>query len=199
MKLIYKGKFNGVVDEFPNAKDVKGATKYKEANSTEELSKIIAIPANVLQIVLFVIVVVIMGKVFFESKWSLLLMVLSYIVSLILLVPHELLHAICYRGEVYLYQNLKQLMLFIVGEEHISKARFIFMSLLPNVVFGVIPYVVFLFNPSWYFLGFLGAFCIPCGMGDYYNVYNTIRQVPNGAKVFMKGLNTYWYLPKKNS
>lgn len=198
MKLVYKGKFNGVVEEFASAKKVKDAVMYKEADSVDELSKIIAWPANILQIVLFVIVMIFMGESFFEEELVLVWLLCSFLVSLVLLVPHEILHALCFRGEVHLYQNLKQLMLFIVGEEHISKARFIFMSLLPNLVFGFIPFIVFLINPSWYFLGFLGMFCIPCGMGDYYNVYNTIRQVPNGAKVFMNGLHTYWYISEKS-
>lgn len=197
MKIVYKGKFNGVVEEFESAKNVKGATKYKEADTMDELAKIITIPGNVLQIILLLIVAFFVKDKILEDDMVIVAFFASFVLSLILLIPHEFLHAICYRGEVHLYQNLKQLMLFIVGEEHISKARFIFMSLLPNILFGFIPFILFLIFPKLYFLGFLGAFCIPCGIGDYYNVYNTILQVPNGAKVFMKGMNTYWYVPKK--
>ena len=37
----------------------------------------------------------------------------------------------------------QHLRLFAVGPEDMSKGRFIFMSLLPNVVFGIIPYLVY--------------------------------------------------------
>jgi hypothetical protein len=54
-----------------------------------------------------------------------------------------LLHGICYKNKVYLYTNLKQLMLFVVWEDHLTKYKFIFMCLLPNIIFGFIPYILF--------------------------------------------------------
>ena len=33
-------------------------------------------------------------------------------------------------------------MLFVVGTETMSKGRFIFMSMLPNLIFGIVPYVI---------------------------------------------------------
>ena len=44
MKLIYKGTYKGTIDEFDGRKEVKNAVKYKEADSTDELMKIIMIP-----------------------------------------------------------------------------------------------------------------------------------------------------------
>ncbi len=198
MKLIYKGKYEGIVEEFESAKKVKNATKYKEADSLDEMAKIITIPANVLQILLLVIVFFIIGiNGLDDLEHKLSIMIFAFLVSLLTMVPHELLHGICYRGDVYFYTNLKQLMLFIVGEEHLSKWKFIFMSLLPNLLFGFIPFIIFLFNSKLIFLGFLGAICISYGMGDYYNVWNTLRQVPKGGMVFAKGHNSYWYVPDK--
>ena len=84
-----------------------------------------------------------------------------------LLIPHEILHALCFREDVYLYNGLSMGLLFIYGTESMSKARFIFMSLLPNLVLGVVPFVLFLVHPDWSFLGLLGAFCISGGFGDY--------------------------------
>ncbi len=197
MKLIYKGKYEGEVAGFPsNDKYMKKATQYKEVESVDELSKVMAVPSTILQLGLMVIVFVLVWDKLADNY---LMMGISFFVScvlsFILLIPHEFLHGICYKNTVYLYQNLKQLMLFVVGEDHKSKAGFIFMCLLPNIVFGFIPFILFLINPEWYFLGFLGMFCIPCGTGDYLNVYNTIKQVPNGAKVFMNGVHSYWYIP----
>lgn len=53
--------------------------------------------------------------------------------------PHELLHALCFKKDVYLYTNLKQGMLFVIGTETMSKGRFIFMSMLPNIISASSP------------------------------------------------------------
>ena len=195
MKLIYKGKYNGVVEEFESSKNIKNAVKYKEADTLEEMAKIITIPANILQFVLLVITFFIVG--FDNLDKSILMMIIAFGLSLLTMIPHELLHGLCYKKDVYLYTNLKQLMLFIVGEDHLSKWKFIFMCMLPNIVFGFIPFVIFLIKSKLIILGFLGAMCISYGMGDYYNVWNTIRQVPRNGLVFAKGHNSYWYIPSK--
>ena len=43
------------------------------------------------------------------------------------LVVHEFLHAICFKEDVYMYRNLKQGTMFVVGPENMSKFRFCFM------------------------------------------------------------------------
>lgn len=195
MKLIYKGKYNGEIEEFESSKNIVSATKYKEADTVEEMAKIITLPANIIQLVLLLIVFLIVGFDNFDN--TLLLLILSFFVSLLTMIPHELLHGICYKNKVYLYTNLKQLMLFVVGEDHMSKWKFIFMCMLPNIVFGFIPFILFLLNTKLVFLGMLGAMCISYGMGDYYNVWNTIMQVPSNGMVFSKGHNSYWYVDEK--
>lgn len=195
MKLIYKGKYNGEVEEFESSKNIVNAIKYKEADTVEEMAKIITLPANIIQLVLLLIVFLIVGFDNFDN--TLLLLILSFFVSLLTMIPHELLHGISYKNKVYLYTNLKQFMLFVVGEDHMSKWKFIFMCMLPNIVFGFIPFILFLINTKLVFLGMLGAMCISYGMGDYYNVWNTIMQVPSNGMVFSKGHNSYWYVDEK--
>lgn len=195
MKLIYKGKYKGVVEEFESSKNIKGATKYREADTLEEMTKIITIPANGLQALLLIIVLLLIGFDNFSN--TMFVFIIAFIVSLLTMILHELLHGICYKGKVYLYTNLRQLMLFVVGEDHLSKGLFIFMCMLPNIIFGFIPYILFLINNDLLLLGFLGAMCISYGMGDYYNVWNTIRQVPKDGLIFAKGHNSYWYVPSK--
>jgi predicted DNA-binding protein (MmcQ/YjbR family)/GNAT superfamily N-acetyltransferase len=48
---------------------------------------------------------------------------LGSIFALLCAFPHELLHAICFKEDVYLYTNLKHGMLFVVGPETMSKRR----------------------------------------------------------------------------
>lgn len=93
MKLIYKGKYDGEIEEFPSSKNIKNATKYKEADSLEEMSKIITIPANVIQAILLVIVFLIVGI----DDSTMFTLIIAFIVSLFTMILHELLHGICYR------------------------------------------------------------------------------------------------------
>ena len=53
-----------------------------------------------------------------------------------------------------------------------SKSRFILMSLLPNLLFGCIPYSIGLLFPRLVSLTAFGIVCIGIGFGDYYNVFN---------------------------
>ncbi len=118
------------------------------------------------------------------------------ILSLPCIFPHELLHAICFKEDVYLYTNFQQGMAFVVGPETMSKGRFIFMSLLPNLIFGFIPYIASLIVPSLPILGVFGALSITMGAGDYYNVFNAATQMPKGARTYLYQFNSYWYMPE---
>ena len=95
-----------------------------------------------------------------------------------------------------MYTNLRHGMLFVVGPEKMSKGRFIFMSLLPNIVFGFIPFILFLIWPQLGVLVSLGAVSIPMGGGDYINVFNALTQMPKGAKTYLCRFNSYWYMPE---
>ena len=112
------------------------------------------------------------------------------------MVPHELLHALCFREDVYMYHNLKQGMLFVVGPEDMSKGHFVFMSMLPNIVFGFIPFTLFLVKPELRLLGIFGFLSIASGAGDYLNVYNALTQMPKGSRTYLHGFHSYWYLPE---
>ena len=96
-----------------------------------------------------------------------------------------------------MYSNLKQGTMFVVGPEDMSKSRFITMSLLPFFVLGIIPYTIFLFNPNLVTLGTMGAISIASCAGDLYNVFNAITQMPKGSRTYLCGMNSYWYMPKK--
>lgn len=80
----------------------------------------------------------------------------------------------------------------------LKKKQFIIMSLAPTIIFAIISYL------SWalYFVNYGGigrallSYCIfpfIFGVGDYSNVFKTIRQVPNGALVINSGMHTYWF------
>ena len=188
MKLIYKGGFDGNVENLPAREHMPGATKFKEFDNPTKLAIFMNILAMIVAVI-FVAFVVIYGE---YSDW----MPLGALLSMVVLFPHEILHAICFKGEVCLYTNWSKGMLFVVGTEDMSKARFVFMSLLPNLVFGFIPFIIFVFVPQWSALGMFGAICISMGCGDYYNVFNALTQMPKGARTYLHKFNSYWYMPE---
>lgn len=192
MKIVWKGKFDGNPDSLPHGEHKPGAVKFKEIDDPKKLGlfmNLACIPVFVIAfaLLLFRVDIEIMGKMDF---------LVGCVLALVCLVPHELLHAICFREESQIYTNLKSGMLFVVGTEDMSKGRFIFMSMLPNLVFGFLPFLLCMIFPSLTVLGALGALSIGMGIGDYYNVFHALTQMPKGARTYLYGFNSWWYLPE---
>lgn len=190
MILHYMGKYNGEESSLPQREHPENSVPFKEAESMKQLA-VIANVGSILLMILLAIPYILLGRESIRngSIWNL----LGWVLPLLTLYPHEILHALCFRKDVYFYTNLKQGLLFVVGTEDMSKMRFIGMSLCPNIVFGLIPYVIFLVHPAFPALGAFGLLCLSMGFGDYMNVFNALRQVPKGAKVYMSGMHSYWY------
>ena len=190
MKLHYMGKYDLDEEKLPRLPHKPGAVKFREA----EDSKALAYAASVISLGVLAVLGV---PMFLRCGLDLLRGLLPGSVLLGLsLVPHELLHGVCFREDVYLYTNWKQGMLFVVGPEDMSKGRFIWMSLLPNLVFGAVPYLLWMALPHLAWLGCFGLLSLACGAGDYYNVYNALTQMPKGARTYLHGFHSWWYLPE---
>lgn len=188
MKLHYKGKFDGNSDLLPSGEleKHKNAVKFKEIDNLKKQMVVMNIVAIVVTVVFWGLFSLRVGEI---GQISL----IGLILACLTLYPHEFLHAICFKEDVYMY--LYGGGAFVAGTETMSKFRFIFMSMLPNVIFGFIPFIIFLFFPNLTILGTLGFTAIPMGVGDYYNVFNAITQMPKGARCFLEKQNTYWYMP----
>ncbi|MBQ9044558.1 MAG: DUF3267 domain-containing protein [Oscillospiraceae bacterium] len=197
MKLHYEKTFNGDVATLPQREHAPGAVKFREPESPARMALIANGGALVLMVLTFVGM---FWRIFHARELVLdnfpMQFIIGSLLVLITLFPHELLHASCFRGDVYLYTYLKKGMLFVVGPEDMSRGRFVFMSMLPNLVFGFVPYILFLIHPAWLWLGVFGAMAIPSGFGDYFNVFNCLTQVPKGGIVYLSGFNSYWYMPE---
>ena len=188
MTFHYKGKFSMNPDDLPHLEHEPGAVAFKEPKD----SKTLGLVASGIAVVIGIITV---GALLWRGgieAWD----VWGVFISLLSLVPHEFLHAICFKEDVYMYTNLRHGMLFVVGPERMSKSRFIFMSMLPNVVFGFIPFILFLIWPHLSLLGTFGALSISAGAGDFMNVFNALTQMPKGAYTYLHKFNSYWYMPE---
>lgn len=194
MKLHYRGKYNLDPATLPTCKHQPNAVKFKEVDSTKELAVIVNGIAIALMILLAIPVYLKYKGLLFDYFDE---MMVGAMLPLLTMFPHELIHALCFKEDVYLYTNFKQGLLFVVGCETMSKHRFIFMSLLPNIVFGFLPYMISFLGIQYLTLAVLGVIAIGMGAGDYYNVFNALIQMPKGARTYLYQMNSYWYIPEK--
>lgn len=187
MKFHYAGKFDGNQDSLPHGEHMEGAVAFREPEDPKKM----AIVGNVGAGIMYVFTIALLFIRGGYGAYSFVGILLSFVAP----IPHELLHAICFKEDVYMYENLKQGMMFVVGPETMSRSRFVFMSLFPNIVFGFLPFVLFLIQPEWNVLGSMGAFSIPMGFGDYMNVFNALTQMPKEARTYLYKFHSYWYMP----
>ena len=191
MKLHYKGKYDKNPESIPSKPHKPNCVKFKEPENSKKLALMVNLIAIPIMLIFYIPVLIV------DLKGSGTHTILALVLYLIGLFPHEILHALCFKEDVYLFTNFKHGMLFVAGPEDMSKSRFIFMSLLPNIVLGVIPYVIFVINPAWTTLGALGALNLTAGSGDYLNVFNAITQMPKGARTYLHQFNSYWFIPEE--
>ena len=192
LKLIWKGKFNGVED-LPIGELPENAVRFEEPESAEELAK---------ETRRFLIPVRIKTNGFFGV--SDVLKIFGIILIPFSILPHEYLHAIFFPkdAEVEMWYSIKQRLALVTSNTAITKKRFIFLSIFPNIVFGFLPLIIWIFIPSdmSFISGILftfGFISLTIGSGDFMNIYNTIKQVPKDAMVQISGLNSYWFFKEK--
>ena len=190
MKLHYKGKFDKNPESIPSKPHKPNCVKFKEPENSKKLAWIVNIIAVPILLIFYIPVLI------SDTQNTQINFILGLLLCMISMFPHEILHAICFKEDVYLFSNFKHGMLFVSGPEDMSKPRFIFMSLLPNIVLGFIPYLIYVINPEWSLLGVFASINIASGTGDYLNVFNAITQMPKGARTYLHQFNSYWYIPE---
>lgn len=201
MKLIWKGKYESE-EQLPVGNLPDNAVKFKEPETPARLSLIAS---------LFIIpVILILGLAVFIKKqlgadiiYFELLNAGGMILALLMVFPHEFLHAVAFpkEAQVEVWYSIKNIMAFVVSTYPTSKSRFIFLSLLPSIVFGFIPLVAWIFMPAKLYkisnivFSFAG-FSLMFGVGDFLNVFSAATQMPKGSTTQLSGFHSYWYLPK---
>lgn len=113
---------------------------------------------------------------------------------------HEIIHGLLYpRGsKKTIWRYSKNGMFFVYCDAHVSKKRFIIINIVPSIILGIIPFIAWTMFMHYlsveYIIGtmFIVWYMTFMSMGDYTNVYNSIRQVPKDAKIFNYGMHSYW-------
>lgn len=202
LKLIWKGKFNGVED-LPIGELPKNAVRFEEPESAEELAK--ETRRFLIPVVIFLLIVIFLRiKINGFFGVSDVINIFGIILIPFSILPHEYLHAIFFPkdAEVEMWYSIKQRLALVTSTTAITKKRFIFLSLFPNIVFGFLPLIIWIFIASYmsFISGILftfGFISLIMGVGDFMNIYNTIKQVPKGAMTQISGFNSYWFFKEK--
>ncbi len=200
MKLIYRGRYTGE-SQLPRADLPPGAVPFREPADTAALN-LAAMKWSLLALAAAAALGVVTiplrgGLVLGAGFWFM----AGFAASFLTLLPHELLHGLCFgRGaEVHLFVSPKDLMAFVVCTRPVSRGRFILMSLLPNLIFGWLPFLLWCLTPysgaGSDILLWFSSCCISFGGGDYLNVWNALRQMPRGSVQQISGFHSYWYMP----
>ena len=188
MKVHFMGAFDGKGASLPNGTPVEGAVAIKEPGDPRKLVMITNITALVLFLVLVAILLLRGGVKALNFR--------GVLVGALLLFPRDLLRLPCFKGDAYYYTNFHQSMPFLMGPEEMGKTRYLLMTLLPDLVLGLIPFVLFLIWPNLSFLGSMGAMVLPMGAGDYLMAWLILRQMPKDAVTYRHRFHSYWYIPE---
>lgn len=199
MKLIFKGKFKSY-DDLPKGELPERAVRFKEPKSLVGVN-LVALPFIFLTAIVMLILMAAFGGQQMYSKHTL----LGIVISLVLIVPHEFIHAL-FMGrdaEVFMYYSLKHLMMFVTTVSPMTKGRFILFSAMPSLILGWLPFFIglFLFPTTD-----LGGILMAAGFwgslescADYLNIFNALVQMPKGSLTQLSGMNSYWFMPEENA
>lgn len=121
------------------------------------------------------------------------------IIGLLLLIVHELLHAIAFPKNATVHIGImpKSLTAVALSSSPVKRNRFIFLSLLP-IILGLIPLVIFCFssnnlkelNGILFGMSIMGMISV---YPDIYNVFNILKEVPKNATIQNNKNETYYF------
>lgn len=196
-QIIWKGIIRSE-DEFPVADIPK---KAKKLDSEEDMKKmqIKALPFIIPSI--FICFICMFVKTFLASEKVIHIgyLFIGVIIGFLLIIVHELLHAIAFPKEATVYIGImpKSLTAVALSSSPVKRNRFIFLSILP-IILGIIPLVVFCMN-SYYLKEINGIMFGMAIMGmtsvypDIYNIFLVLKTVPKNAIIQNSKNETYYY------
>lgn len=201
MKLIWKGKFENE-KQLPLGNLPDNAVRFKEPETPAKLNLVASL--FIIPVIIIIGIAVVIKMLLSNSAISFTIFsVWGVALTFLVIIPHEFLHAIAFpkHAEVQVWYSLKNMMAFVISTCPTSKSRFIFLSLLPNIVFGFIPLIVWIFIPPEFsqiseIVFSFASFSLLMGIGDFLNVFNATIQMPKRAITQLSGFHSYWYLPK---
>ena len=185
MKIKFMGKYNNDPKSLPKGEMISGAHRIKKIDNLAVLTIVMTLFSCILGYLFLILLVNIFGRELLSGAG-----VAAVLLAFLFLIPHEFIHAVCFREEAYIYVG--DGLLFAMSPEHMSKKRYLFMVMLPFLVLGALPLSIGLTlhcSPPAIF----GALSIITCMGDIYFAINALVQVPEKGKIYLYEMVNYWY------
>ena len=200
LNIRYKGKYKDEKQLKEGSTLYKNAKKYKEEETVTDAFKkgaLISLPIFIIMLSLAIVTIRINHIKF---SYDILHLAISSILLFPLLYVHEIIHALTFpiKEKKDIYSKPQEMALFVYSNALVSKKRFILICLMPALILGILPYtigIVFInIIPSKFLIDilYISIAMFMGGIGDFTNVYNTLKQVPKNAKVFNYGYHSYW-------
>ena len=196
-KIIWKGIINSI-DEFPTANIPNQA---KKLDSEEDIKKkqIKALPFIIPSILICFICIFLKTFIAGEKVIHIGYLFIGVIIGFLLIIVHELLHAIAFPKYAIVYIGImpKSLTAVALSSSPVKRNRFIFLSILP-IVLGIIPLFIFCMSSSYLkeINGIMFGMTI-MGMTsvypDIYNIFHVLKTVPRNAVIQNHKNETYYY------
>lgn len=204
--IEFKGKLEGDMEQISSDKPIpEGSVMFKEPDSSDKAFAMGALISAPLILIMFFAglarMILLYRKVQgIEFGYGIMVFMITMAATYVSQYIHEYIHAFALPKEIkkQIYVMPQNQMFFVYIEECVPKGSFLISLLAPAVILGIIPFVVWLIiAPVFSVYVSLGiaiySFIMTlCAIGDYLNVYNCIKQVPRGAKVFNRGWHSYW-------
>lgn len=196
-KIIWKGIIKSEND-FPTANIPKNA---KKLDSEEDMKKmqIKALPFMMPSVLLCCICMFVKTFIANEKIINVGFLFIGVIIGFLLIMIHELLHAIAFPKNATVYIGImpKSLTAVALSSSPVKRNRFIFLSLLP-IILGIIPLVIFCFsnnalkeiNGLMFGMAIMGMVSV---YPDIYNIFNILKVVPKNATIQNNKNETYYF------
>ncbi len=196
-KIIWKGIIKSEKD-FPSANIPENA---KKLDSEEDMKKmqIKALPFMIPSVLICFICMFTKTFIANEKVINVGFLFLGISIGFLLIIVHELLHAIAFPKNSIVYIGImpKSFTAVALSSSPVNRNRFIFLSILP-IILGLIPLVIFCFssNSLKELNGILFGMAIMGMVGvypDIYNIFNILKVVPPNAIIQNNKNETYYF------
>ncbi|WP_028519633.1 metalloprotease family protein [Ruminococcus flavefaciens] len=186
MKIKFMGKYNNDPKSLPKGEMISGAHRIKKIDNLAVLTLVMTLISCVLGYLFLILLVNTFGRELLSIAG-----VVAAMLAFVFMIPHEYIHAVCFKEESYIYVGNG--LLFAMSPEHMSKKRYLFMLMLPFLLLGALPLVaglIFHWSPPAIF----GALSIITCTGDLYFAANALVQVPSRGKIYLYDMVNFWYV-----
>lgn len=153
---------------------------------------------------IYCIVAMLVPAAIFSAKYAVLgetpmvFSLVGILIGCVLALPHELIHGLCFPkgSQVKLYQMMRPSRIFVTCAQPMSKARFVFLSLVPAIVLGLIPLLIWFFISPYSFwartIFSIGFMSIITSGRDYMHIIKVLGEAPPFARIVMSGARIYY-------